>query len=160
MGNGVVPWTMEFDASGWSGDGAFTQVLVDALKTLPGLRLLKVEDAPASRTDAAFSFISNEVYVAFDDRRASASTFVRLSAILEQMPDVGAPDYADEGMLQYHLGLAREGLQQLAPAGTAIARAEKLGYRPSYERLLTPRLSRRESSAPLTPAEILKELED
>ena len=101
MGNGVVPWTMEFDASGWSGDGAFTQVLVDALKTLPGLRLLKVEDAPASRTDAAFSFISNEVYVAFDDRRASASTFVRLSAILEQMPDVGAPDYADEGMLQY-----------------------------------------------------------
>ena len=92
---------MEFDASGWSGDGAFTQVLVDALKTLPGLRLLKVEDAPASRTDAAFSFISNEVYVAFDDRRASASTFVRLSAMLEQMPDVGAPDYADEGMLQY-----------------------------------------------------------
>ena len=92
---------MEFDASGWSGDGAFTQVLVDALKTLPGLRLLKVEDAPASRTDAAFSFISNEVYVAFDDRRASASTFVRLSAILEQMPDVGAPDYADESMLQY-----------------------------------------------------------
>lgn len=101
MGTGVVPWTMEFDASGWSGDGAFTQVLVDALKTLPGLRLLKVEDAPASRTDAAFSFISNEVYVAFDDRRASASTFVRLSAILEQMPDVGAPDYADESMLQY-----------------------------------------------------------
>lgn len=71
----------------------------------------------------------------------------------------GAP-HPDEGMLQYHLGLAREGLQQLAPAGAAIAKAEKLGYRPSYERLLTPRLSRRVTSAPLSPAQILRELED
>ena len=92
---------MEFDASSWSGDGAFTQVLVDALKTLPGIRLLKVEDAPASRSDAAFSFISNEVFVAFDDGRRAVLTFARLPSVLEEMPDIGAPDYADEGMVQY-----------------------------------------------------------
>ena len=92
---------MELDASAWSGDGAFTQVLLDALKALPAIAFVKIEDAPASRSDAAFSFISNEVYVSFSREMANPMTIDALSTVLANLPDVGAPDYADEGMLQY-----------------------------------------------------------
>jgi hypothetical protein len=91
---------MELEAAGWSGDGAFTQVLIDALKELPGIRFLKVEDAPASRADASFSFISNELFVAFAAGRA-ALTLARLQEFFETVDGIGAPDYADDGMLQY-----------------------------------------------------------
>jgi hypothetical protein len=89
---------MEFDASGWSGEGAFTQVLVDALRALPGIRFVKVEDAPASRTDAAFSFISNEVFVGFVPEQTAHSTIPAFVSP-RKPPRHGAPDYADEGML-------------------------------------------------------------
>ena len=93
---------MELDASGWSGDGAFTQLLIDALKTQPVVGFVKVEDAPASRSESAFSFISNEVFVAFvPGRREQAATISALSSVLESLPGIGAPDYADDGMLQY-----------------------------------------------------------
>ena len=92
---------MEFDAAEWSGEGSFTQVLVDALKALPGISFVKVADAPASRTDASFSFISNEVFVAFDPRRGRSLTISSLSSVLEGIDGVGAPDYSDDGMLQY-----------------------------------------------------------
>ena len=92
---------MELDASGWSGDGAFTQLLIDALKTQPGIHALKVEDAPASRSEASFSFISNEVFVAFVSQRAPRMDIATLSSVLESLPGIGAPDYADNGMIQY-----------------------------------------------------------
>ena len=92
---------MELDASGWSGEGAFTQLLIDALKGQPGIGAVKVEDAPASRSDASFSFISNEVFVAFESRRRTRMTIETLSTVLESLPGIGAPDYADEGMIQY-----------------------------------------------------------
>lgn len=88
---------MDVDASGWSGDGDLTTLLIDALKRLP-IRGLKVEDAPASRTDAAFSFISNELFVAFDRR---AMSLADLERALTDMPGIGQPDYSDDGMLQY-----------------------------------------------------------
>jgi hypothetical protein len=88
------------DIDGWSGEGAFTQVLIDALETLSGVRFLKVEDAPASRADSAFSFISNELFVAFENRRP-VMTLTALQEVFETWSDIGAPDYADEGMLQY-----------------------------------------------------------
>ena len=88
---------MELDTGGWSGEGAFTQVLLDALRGVSGIRFLKVEDAPASRAGASFSFISNEIYVAFAGPPALAS----LQEALEASPSVGSPDYADGGMLQY-----------------------------------------------------------
>jgi len=91
---------MGLDASGWSGDGAFTQLLIDALETQPVVRHVRVEDAPASRSEPAFSFISNEVFVAFahdPEMRGIAA----LAALLERLPGIGAPDYADEGMIQY-----------------------------------------------------------
>jgi hypothetical protein len=92
---------MQFDAAGWSGEGAFTQLLIDVLKDVPGLRFLKVEDAQSSRSESSFSFISNEIYVTFSPSRRDPMTISRLSATLEALPDIGAPDYGDESMLQY-----------------------------------------------------------
>jgi hypothetical protein len=92
---------MEFDAADWSGEGAFTQVLVDALKALPGIAFVRVADAPASRSDASFSFISNEVFVAFGATCGVTSSISELSTLLESIDGVGAPDYGDDGMLQY-----------------------------------------------------------
>jgi len=110
---------MEVDTSGWSGDGEFTKRLIDALGSVGTVSLLKVEDAPASRADAGFSFISNELFVLFDrtervvrTRRLGfipGSTVVRektmtldgLEAWLASLSDVGPSDYSDDGMLQY-----------------------------------------------------------
>lgn len=93
---------MELDASGWSGDGAFTQLLIDALTAQSVVRFVKVEDAPASRSEPAFSFISNELFVDLvPGRTAGTDAMAALSAVLESLPGIGAPDYADEGMLQY-----------------------------------------------------------
>src|SRR5512134_2438894 len=109
---------MEVEASGWSGDGDFTALLIEALKRLP-VRFVKVEDAPASRADSGFSFISNELFVVFDSAprevpsrllgvipttrvvQAQAMTLPDLETALARMPDIGEPDYSDEGMLQY-----------------------------------------------------------
>lgn len=110
---------MELDASGWSGEGEFTQRIIAALGTVSCVRFVKVEDAPASRADAGFSFISNELFVGF----ASAPRVVRgrklgfipastvveeklmtltaLESVLSETADVGPPDYSDDGMLQY-----------------------------------------------------------
>jgi len=110
---------MEFDPSGWSGEGTFTAALVEQLKTFDSIDLVRVEDAPSSRTDADYNFISNEVYVRF--RRVSSveagrwlgvvpvrrtvwkpvMTLGDLESRLAALADVGAPDFADEGMLQY-----------------------------------------------------------
>jgi hypothetical protein len=79
---------------------------------------VKVEDAPASRAGTAYSFLSNEIYVAFRARRALAARrvgFLRvpwpvvrqamtlddLDRVLSAIPGIGPPDYADAGMLQY-----------------------------------------------------------
>ena len=110
---------MEVDASGWSGEGEFTKRLLEALGSLATIRLAKVEDAPASRADAGFSFISNELFVLFASTPRVVRTrklgFIPASAVVEDklmtigaletslsaIPDIGPPDYADEGMLQY-----------------------------------------------------------
>jgi hypothetical protein len=92
---------VELDTSGWSGEGTFTQALLDFLKDRPEIRFVKVEDAPASRSDAAFIFISNELYVAFAAERQSGTTIGSLASILERSPEFGAPDYQDDEMLQY-----------------------------------------------------------
>jgi hypothetical protein len=91
---------MELDASSWSGDGAFTQLLVDALQTHPAISFIRIEDAPASRSESSFSFISNEVFIAFAPG-SSRMTITTLSSVLESLPGIGAPDYEDEGMIQY-----------------------------------------------------------
>jgi hypothetical protein len=110
---------VEIDTSKWSGEGSFTQLLIDWLAKLDSLTLVRIEDAPASRSEADYNFISNEVFVAFETavrlepvRRlglfpgSRPVTYQKLDiAGLETMmtaaPEIGPPDYADEGMLQY-----------------------------------------------------------
>lgn len=110
---------MEVESSGWSGEGDFTARLIEAVSAMPHVRFLKVEDAPASRADAGFSFISNELFVGFADARVRERAWqwgiiprrmVRveklfslsgLETALAGHPDIGSPDYADEAMLQY-----------------------------------------------------------
>jgi len=110
---------VEIDTSNWSGEGSFTQRLIDRLSKLEGLTLIRIEDAPASRSEADYNFISNEVFVAFETavrlepvRRLGVFPGSRevtyqkldvagLEAMLTAAPDIGPPDYADEGMLQY-----------------------------------------------------------
>ena len=110
---------MLIDTSKWSGEGAFTQVLVERLQQLEAVDLVRVEDAPASRSDADYNFISNEIYVRFRtatrvergkrlgvipmSRTVSVKTMTvaDLGQSLTAIPDVGAADYSDEGMLQY-----------------------------------------------------------
>ena len=109
----------DVDTSAWSGEGAFTQLLIDRLRTIDGVRYLRVEDAPSTRSDADFNFVSNELFVDFatTDRVERARRFgflpatrtvtertmtlAGLEAALTALSDVGAPDYGDEGMLQY-----------------------------------------------------------
>ena len=59
---------MQIDNAGWSGEGAFTQVVVDRLSTIDTVALLKVEDAPATRSEADYNFIANEIFVTFATR--------------------------------------------------------------------------------------------
>jgi hypothetical protein len=110
---------MNLDASGWSGDGDFTARLIEEIRGLAAVDALKVEDAPASRADAGFSFISNELFVVFAStpRRVRirklgfipASSMLHdklmtlgdLESVLAGVPDIGIPEYSDAGMLQY-----------------------------------------------------------
>lgn len=110
---------MEIDISKWSGEGAFTSALVDLLKTLGDIRFVRVEDAPATRSEADYNFISNEVYVAFATRTRrervtrfgflpvfkavteKTMTLRDLERALEAAPGIGTPDFADEAMIQY-----------------------------------------------------------
>ena len=110
---------MTVETSAWSGEGTFTQRLIDELRQFDAITLVRVEDAPASRSEADYNFISNEIFVAWAsvERRqpfkrfgflpgsrmvaSKAMTLAQLEAALAAMADVGAPDYSDEGMLQY-----------------------------------------------------------
>lgn len=109
----------EIDTSKWSGEGTFTQLLIDRLRELDAIQLVRVEDAPATRSEADYNFISNEIFVGFATlsrqepiRRLgflpgsrivteAAMTVSGLEAALTLLPDIGPPDYSDDGMLQY-----------------------------------------------------------
>lgn len=109
----------EVDAGGWSGEGEFTQILLDHLRTIERVAALKVEDAPSTRSDAGYNFVSNEVFVTFaiSTRREpirrfgilpgtklvpeKALTIAGLEKILDAVEGIGPADYADEGMLQF-----------------------------------------------------------
>ncbi len=110
---------LELESSAWSGEGTFTQLLIEKLRDVAGVRFVRVEDAPATRSDADYNFISNELFVGFDtiERQEritrfglipgvrtvtdKAMTLQGLEAVLAGIDGVGAPDYGDEGMLQY-----------------------------------------------------------
>ena len=90
------------DTSGWSGEGAFTQRLLDQLKQLDGLTLVRVEDAPASRSEADYNFISNEIFVVFDTI-ATRQRFRRFGLFP-----------AERSVRQLHLSLGRDDVRFLS----------------------------------------------
>lgn len=110
---------MELDTSTWSGEGAFTQLLIDRLREIDSVVFVRVEDAPASRSEGDYNFISNECFIGFreDVRRErvirfgflpssksvteKAMTIAGLERAVTALPEIGPPDYSDEGMLQY-----------------------------------------------------------
>ncbi len=107
------------DTAGWSGEGDFTQKLIDRLGAVDNVAGVKVENAPATRSDADYNFIANEIFVTFatsereePTRRLGiipgkkrvtekALTLTGLAKVLEESDDIGPADYGDEGMLQY-----------------------------------------------------------
>ena len=110
---------MTIDTAAWSGEGTFTQTLIDRLHGVAELEAVRVEDAPSSRSEADYNLISNEIFVRFQmrERRAEgrrfgflpvtravaekAMTMAGLAAWLAAEGDIGPADYADEGMVQY-----------------------------------------------------------
>ena len=110
---------MEVDTSKWSGEGTFTQILIDQVGQIAGIAGIRVEDAPASRSEADYNFVSNEIFVVFATiarqeatRRFGflpgsrtvhdkALTISGLEAALTSVEGIGAPDYTDDGMMQY-----------------------------------------------------------
>jgi hypothetical protein len=110
---------MNVDTSKWSGEGEFTQLLLDHLRQVPTVASVRVEDAPATRSEADYNFISNEFFVDFasetrEERsrkwgfvpvrhvvEIKAMTIAQLEEVLASDAAIGPPDYADAGMLQY-----------------------------------------------------------
>jgi hypothetical protein len=110
---------MTVDTSKWSGEGEFTQLLVDHLRQVSTVASIRVEDAPATRSEADYNFISNELFIDFVSERREerkrkwgfvpvrhvteikAMTIAQLEAVLATDAAIGPPDYADAAMLQY-----------------------------------------------------------
>ena len=110
---------MNVDTSKWSGEGTFTQEVVDWLGQLAGIANVRVEDAPASRSEADYNFISNEIFIVFATKeveepvrrlgvfpgtRTVAQKIMTMEDLEKRMADaagIGGPDYSDSGMLQY-----------------------------------------------------------
>ena len=110
---------MDVDTSKWSGEGEFTQTVLEHLRRLPGIALIRVEDAPATRAEADYNFISNEFFVDFTTElrhergkrwgllpvtraiQIRAMDIAQLEAALTADKGIGPPDYSDDNMLQY-----------------------------------------------------------
>ena len=110
---------MDLDTANWSGEGEFTQTLIDSLRRLDEVACLRVEDAQSSRSAVEYNFISNELFVGFRTRdrlvrvrilgllpvtRTVAETVMTVTDLeraLSELEEVGPPDYADAGMLQF-----------------------------------------------------------
>ena len=109
----------EVDVSKWSGEGTFTQLLIDCLRSMEAIEFVRVEDARATRSEADYNFISNEIFVALTKSErheamkrfrflpgsravvVKVMTIAGLEAALTEAAGIGPPDYADETMLQY-----------------------------------------------------------
>ena len=110
---------MDLETTGWSGEGEFTQTLIDTLQRVDQITFLRVEDASSSRSDVDYNFVSNELFVGFRTRervvhrkllglvpvrqrvREAVMNVSGLEQTLCGLDQIGPPDYADEGMLQY-----------------------------------------------------------
>ena len=111
--------SIKIDRGRWSGEGDFTEQLLSWLSEQSSIVLLRVEDAPSTRTDVEYNFISNEIYVEFKVREFYQSqrllgvipfrrkslektmSLEKLNRVLSDESELGEPDYADEGMIQF-----------------------------------------------------------
>ncbi len=111
----------DIDREQWSGEGDFTQTLVDWLIGLSAVTYLRVEDSPSTRNDVEYNFISNEIFVRFQTVERveryrpwgvlpwswsrsvaeKAMTLEQLESALVADDDIESPDYADEGLIQF-----------------------------------------------------------
>ncbi len=108
----------QIDRENWSGEGDLTIALVEQLASIEQVGFVRVEDAAASQSGAAFNFICNEIYIGFRIQRAfgrrrllglplpavvhrKSLSLERLGVVLAAVEGIGAPDYADGTMLQY-----------------------------------------------------------
>jgi len=110
---------MNVDTSKWSGEGEFTQLLLEHLRQVHEVAAIRVEDAPATRSEADYNFISNELFIEFasethEERtrrwgfvpvrqivETKAMTIAQLEVALSADVAIGPPDYSDGAMLQY-----------------------------------------------------------
>ena len=104
---------------GWSGEGDFTQTLIDWLSEQKTVALVRVEDAPSTRSDVEYNFISNEIFLGFQTRDRvererlwgmfprrrtitdKLMTIAELESALNDDSEMPSPDYADDGMIQF-----------------------------------------------------------
>ena len=109
----------DINREGWSGEGDFTQSLLDWLCGQEGVIFVRVEDAPSSHNDVGYNFISNEIFLGFRTqerverervwgvfprRRTIADklmTIPQLESALSDDTEMPSPDYADDGMIQF-----------------------------------------------------------
>lgn len=110
---------VQIDTSRWSGEGSFTQLLIDALGTIAAVRAIRIEDAASARAETGYNFIANEIFVTFDRRvervrtrwlglipltkhaSVPAATLSDLEPQLAADQRIGEADYSDGGMIQY-----------------------------------------------------------
>lgn len=110
---------MHIDREQWSGEGDFTERLLAWLAGRDDIVFLRVEDAVATRADVDYNFVSNEIYVRFrtrdrQERRRlwgvipvrrtvaeKVTTMEALETALAEDSELGPPDFADDGMIQY-----------------------------------------------------------
>lgn len=103
----------------WSGEGDFTQTLIDWFLEHEAIAFLRVEDSVSTRADVDYNLISNEIFVTFHTRerverdrvwgvlprsrtvRDKLMTLEQLESVLGDAEEIGTPDYADDGMIQY-----------------------------------------------------------
>ena len=109
----------DLDREQWSGEGDFTETLVDWFLEQDIITFLKIEDSLSTRSDVDYNFISNEIFLSFltrervkCDRRFGffprqrtvfdkVMTIEQLETVLAEDAAVGPPDYADKDMIQY-----------------------------------------------------------
>ena len=109
----------EIDRQQWSGEGDFTQTLIDWFLGRDTITFLKVEDSASTRADVDYNLISNEIFLKFRTRERIERDWVwgilprkrtvndkimsleQLESELGNDDDIGGPDFADETMIQF-----------------------------------------------------------
>ena len=103
----------------WSGEGDFTQTLVDWFLECDMITFVRVEDSESTRTEVDYNLHSNEIFVEFRTRDRVERELLwgviprkrvvteklmpldQLDAALDEDENIGTSDYADEGMIQF-----------------------------------------------------------